>query len=189
MWWIYPITLRKIRNVVDLHTDPITSATRKVFEAFPLIEEVKSLNEICVNASDRDNLETYTPRSTLSYHITTPRHLTRFTRLRSRAAFLSVLVRDILEAGHLPISFDHHGVLILCPKAKFGHWSLDDDGCIVSPKQPDPIILAQRLLVKSPLISGGPMEAVSPEEAALEAVLMKYFSQNGPSTYLVRLYL
>jgi hypothetical protein len=102
----------------EIKTDPIWDALGKVMEDCLLIKEVKDLNMECVY-HDGDKIFSFTvdrviPYETDSDHKGISRVLQGF-----EVVLLSVLARDVLAMGGLPVSLDHDGLLMMFPTSKF----------------------------------------------------------------------
>lgn len=114
-----------LSNVIDIRESELYKAAGKCLSEFQLVKEVRELNTSCTHRIGKDEFESYTIDRTSSYkykqaHLGISRVLQGF-----EVVLLTVLVREVLKAGGIPVSLDHDGVLAMFSKKKFDSYKRD----------------------------------------------------------------
>ena len=106
---------REFTSVEQLQMSPLWSATKEILNRFSLVAEVRNLNETCAVKEEDGSYKTYTPDRWEPY-VVEGKHLGISRVLQGfEVVLLTVLVKQCLIQGSLPVSLDHDGVLIMVP--------------------------------------------------------------------------
>ena len=122
------IQREKMRSVGELRSSPLYVATMKSFDNFDLIKEVSNIKNKC--AILNSSVSSYTPYEDRSYLTFTVDRAEPYVVLQPHkgisrvlqgfeVVLLSVLVKDLLSLGMIPISLDHDGVLVMLSEDQF----------------------------------------------------------------------
>lgn len=114
-------------SIEDLKTSGLYRATENCFNNFTLVKEVKDINTKCSMKFDhlKQAYKTFTVDRVSPYIIDKPHKGISRVLQGFEVVLLTVLVKEIMLKGGIPVSLDHDGVLVMFSKTKFSEYGSD----------------------------------------------------------------